>query len=346
MKKILLVCLVFCLAAFSAGCGNTEKEQVLNVYNWGDYIDEQVLDIFEEETGIRINYNTFATNEDMYVKIKSGAGEYDVIFPSDYMIEKMIREELIRPVDTAGMENYGQIGDTFKNLGYDPENMYSVPYMWGTLGIVYNSDVVSAEEASSWGVLWDSKYKKDILMLDSQRDTIGIALKKLGYSLNSTDERELEEAKQSLIKQKPLVLAYGIDEIKDKMMAGEASLGVMWSGDGVLAGNESENLVYSVPEEGTNIWFDAMCIPANSPNPEAAELFIDFMSRPDIALMNTEYIEYSTPNTGAFEMLDEEVQNNKAAYPDLETLGKSEVFVDPGEYIKVYDRIWTEIKAY
>lgn len=342
-KMILLTVLMLAVIVVSSGCG--EQKTVLNVYNWGDYIDESVLDDFEEEYGIEINYETFATNEDMYVKIKSGGSNYDVAFPSDYMIEKMIKEDMLLKIDMNNIPNYKYIDSDFKNLDFDLNNEYSVPYMWGTVGILYNKQTVK-EDIDSWKALWDSKYEKQILMLDSQRDSIAVALKKLGYSLNTKSVEELEEAKEELIKQKPLVLAYVGDEVKDMMVGEEAALAVVWSGDAIAMMEENENLEYVVPKEGSNLWFDNMVIPNTCKNKEEAELFINFMTRPEIGLKNTEYIGYSTTNEETRKMLDEEIRENPVAYPQDKDLEGSEVFLDPSDFIKEYDRVWTEVKVY
>jgi spermidine/putrescine transport system substrate-binding protein len=210
MKKISklfwLALLLAVAAAFAAGCGQDKSARQLKVYNWGDYIDPDVVKDFEKETGIKVIYDTFATNEDMYVKIKSGGSDYDVAIPSDYMIKRMIDEDLVEKIDMQNIKNYANIDGRFKNLGYDPKNEYSVPYMWGTVGIVYNKKMVT-EPVDSWSILWNPKYEKQILMLDSPRDSIGITLKYLGYSLNTKNDREIEQAKAKLIEQKPLVLA-------------------------------------------------------------------------------------------------------------------------------------------
>jgi spermidine/putrescine transport system substrate-binding protein len=342
IKGILFILLVMALLIVSSGC--SEKKTVLNVYNWGDYIDESVLEEFTKEYGIEINYETYATNEDMYIKIKSGGTNYDVAFPSDYMIEKMIKEDMLLKLDMKNIPNFKNIDERFKNLDFDPDNQYSVPYMWGTVGILYNKKMVK-EEVDSWDILWDEKYKKQILMLNSQRDSIGVALKKLGYSLNTRSVEELEKAKEELIKQKRLVLAYVGDEVKDMMLAEEAALAVVWSGDAVALMEKNENLAYAIPKEGSNLWFDNMVIPKTSKHKKEAELFINFMTRPDIALKNTLYIGYSTTNKETFNMLNKELKENKVAYPDNEALKNCEVFLDPGEFIKEYDRIWTEVLA-
>ncbi|WP_429084453.1 ABC transporter substrate-binding protein [Brassicibacter mesophilus] len=342
-KIVIIAVLVLAIGLVSTGCGG-EGQTVLNVYNWGDYIDETVIDEFEKEFNIKVNYETFATNEDMYVKIKSGGTNYDVAFPSDYMIEKMIKEDMLLKIDMNNIPNYKYIGDRFKNLDFDPNNEYSVPYMWGTVGILYNANMVK-DTVDSWDILWDEKYEGQILMLDSQRDSIAVALKKLGYSLNSRSIDELDKAKEELIKQKPLVLAYVGDEVKDMMIGEEAALAVVWSGDAIYMMEENENLRYVVPKEGSNYWFDNIVIPNTSKHKKEAEMFIDFMTRPEISLKNTEYIGYSTTNTETMKMLDEEIINNNAAYPSDEKLKGSEIFLDPGDFIKEYDKIWTEIKA-
>ncbi len=332
------------LLSILVGCSPGKKE-TLTVYNWAEYIDESVLRQFEKEYGVKVIYETFSTNEDMYVKLKSGGANYDVVFPSDYMIERMIKEDMLAKIDMSNIDNYKYIDDIFKNSDFDPNNEYSVPYMWGTLGILYDEKIVT-EPVDSWSILWDEKYKGQILMLDSQRDSIGIALKKLGFDLNAKNVRELELAKEELIKQKPLVMAYIVDEVKDMMIGGEAALAVVWSGEAVVIIEEGEDFNYTIPKEGSNVWFDNMVIPKTVKNKELAEEFINFMTRPEIAFKNTNYIGYSTPNTGAMEMLDEEIRNNEAAYPSDEIIRNCEVFLDPGDFLKEYDRVWTEFKAY
>ncbi|GAB6087658.1 ABC transporter substrate-binding protein [Alkaliphilus crotonatoxidans] len=343
-KCFLLIVLILASSLSLLACGKDDRV-TLKVYNWGDYIDESVIDEFEKQYGIRVIYDTFATNEDMYVKIMAGGSDYDVAFPSDYMIKKMIDEELLHKIDFNKVPNYKYIDDRFKNLDYDINNEYSVPYMWGTVGILYNEDMVT-EPVDSWRVLWDEKYSKQILMLDSQRDSIGITLKMLGYSLNTKNVDELEAAKNALIEQKPLVLAYVGDEVKDKMINEEAALAVVWSGDAIYMMRENENLKYVVPEEGSNLWFDAMVIPKTSNNKKEAELFINFMCETEIAYRNSDYIGYSTPHQEARKLLDPDLVNDPTAYPEEEDLVNSEVFKDLAGSIREYDRIWTEVKSY
>lgn len=342
IKNILLLMIVLSVGVSVAGCGSDKP--TLNVYNWGDYIDMEVLDQFEDEYGIRVVYDTYATNEDLYVKLKQGGSSYDVVFPSDYMIERMIREDLLATIDESNIPNLSKVGEEFLNLDYDVNNDYSVPYMWGTLGIIYNTTMID-NTLDSWADLWDEQYKGQIVMYNSQRDSLAVALKKLGYSLNSRDEKELEEAKQELIKQKPLVHAYMGDEVKDSIISGEAAIAVVYSGDAVFMKWENPDLEYAIPKEGTNLWFDAMVIPKNAKNKEAAEKFIDFMTRPDIAAKNAEYIGYSSPVPEAVELLPDDIKNDADAYPSSEEILNTEIFMDPADIIQVYDRIWTEITS-
>nr|WP_300006136.1 spermidine/putrescine ABC transporter substrate-binding protein [Tissierella sp.] len=342
-KNKLLILMIIMIASLSilTACG--EKKETLNVYNWGDYIDKDVLKEFEEEFDVTVRYEDFPTNEDLYEKVKRGGSSYDVIFPSDYMIERMIKEDLLVKLDKYNIPNMEKVDGQFLNNEYDPQNEYSMPYMWGTVGIIYNKSMV--DPLTKWADLWDEKYKGEIIMLKSQRDTLAVALKKLGYSMNTRDLDELEEAKDELIRQKPLVYSYLGDEIKDAIVAENAGVGVVWSGDAVAMIRQNPNLVYVLPEEGTNLWFDAMVIPKSSQNKELAEKFIDFMLRPDISAKNADYIGYSTPIPEAKELLPEEMKNSLVAYPTDDMIQNVEIFKDPSDIIKVYDTIWTEITS-
>lgn len=329
----------------SKGNGNNKEERVLNVFNYGDYIDEDLIDKFEKETGIKVIYDTYETNEIMYQKVKSNPGAYDILFPSDYMIEKMIKEDMLEKLDFNNIPNYEYIGEQYKNLVYDPNNEYSVPYMWGTIGIIYNADNIK-DNIDSWNNLWNEKYSGDILMFDSIRDTLAISLARKGYSINSTNPKEIEEAANELIKQKPLVQAYVMDEVKEKMVNGEANFATVYSGDAIYIQQDAPdiNFKYVVPKEGSNIWFDAMVIPKGAVNKDEAEEFINFLSNPENAKQNVEYIGYSTPNVAAYELLDKEIQNNETAYPSEELLKKCEIYRDLGENIKLYDDAWLNVK--
>ena len=300
LRRVVPITLVILITGGGIFYGSKNKmrseEQVI-VYNWGEYIDPDVIPMFEEETGISVIYEEFETNEIMYPKIKSGAIAYDVVCPSDYMIERMVREDLLAEINWDNVPNIKNIDPTYmdQSKSFDPDNAYSVPYCFGTVGILYNKTMVD-EPIDSWDVLWDPKYTDNILMQDSVRDAFAVALKRKGYSLNSTDVNELEEATADLIKQKPLVQAYVIDQVRDKMIGNEAAIGVIYSGEAIYTQWENENLEYVIPKEGSNVWIDSWVIPKNAQNKENGEKFINFLCRPDIALMNFEYITYSTPN--------------------------------------------------
>ncbi len=344
--KLVSVGTMFVLSAtMLVGCGGSKKsEEVLNVYNVGDYIEEDLIKKFEEETGIEVVYETYDTNEAMYQKVKSGSSKYDIVVPSDYMVEKMIAEDMLEEINFDNIPNYENIMPSFLNAAYDPEDKYSVPYLWGTFGILYNTTMVD-EEVDSWDILWNPKYENNIQMFDSVRDTMGIALKKLGYSMNTTNEAEIKEAEALLIEQKPLVQAYVNDEGKDRLVAGEAAMGIVYSGDARTLIEENPDLAYAAPKEGTNQWIDALCIPKTAENKDYAEQFINFMLDAENAKANVDYIGYSTPNQATFDILDEEFKNDTIAYPSEEVLSKSEVFIDLGDTLKVYDDAWTRIKS-
>lgn len=327
--------------------GTSKNGQVI-VYNWGEYIDPEIIDLFEEETGIDVIYEEFETNEIMYPKIQSGAIAYDVVCPSDYMIQRMIENDLLAEINYDHIPNLKYIGDNYMKMSrqFDPENKYSVPYLWGTVGILYNKKMVD-EPVDSWGILWDKKYEDSILMQDSVRDAFAVALKYLGYSLNSTDLDELEAAKNLLIEQKPLVQAYVIDQVRDKMIGGEAALGVIYSGEALYCQQENPDLDYVIPKEGTNIWIDSWVIPKNAKNVENAEAFINFLCRPDIAKMDFDYITYSIPNTAGRDLIeDESLRNSPIAFPDDSKLENCETFRFLGDdNDALYNRLWREIKS-
>lgn len=322
-------------------------EQVI-IYNWGEYIDPEVLDMFEEETGIQVIYEEFETNEIMYPKIQSGAIAYDLVCPSDYMIQKMIQNDLLQPLNFDNIPNAKNIGQVYyeKSRQFDPDNQYSIPYCWGTVGILYNTKMVE-EPIDSWTVLWDTQYKDNILMQDSVRDAFAVALKTLDYSLNSTSIHELTQAKDLLVQQKPLVQAYVIDQVRDKMIGNEAAIGVIYSGEAIYTQTENPDLAYVVPKEGSNMWIDSWVMPKNAPNKENAEKFLDFLCRPEIALMNFEYITYSTPNEKARELIeDPAIRNSEIAFPGDSILSRCETFTYLGEDAdEVYNQLWREVKS-
>ncbi len=318
----------------------------ITVYNWQDYIDKEVISLFEAETGIKVQYVNFSTNEDMYVKLRSGGTSYDVAFPSDYMIERLIKEDRVEKLDLANIPNYANLMENLKINAYDPTSEYSVPYMWGTVGILYNTEMTGGP-IDSWEAMWDDKYVGSVLMLDSFRDTLGITLKMLGYSMNTRNEDELNQAKDRLIDQKVrgIVKAYQVDETKDKMIAGEAALGLVWSGDAAYAMSENDKLAYVVPKEGSNIWVDGMVIPKGAAHKAEAEAFINFLCRTDIGRMNIDEIGYYTPlQTVVDEMTPEELADNTFV-PEEGVVERCEFFNDVTDFIDVYDDIWLEIKS-
>lgn len=333
---------------YYATLSQTMNDEKVIVYNWGEYIDPEVLTIFEEETGIDVIYEEFETNEIMYPKVSSGAIAYDLVCPSDYMIQRMIENDLLAEIDFDNVPNAKYIGEGYmeQSRQFDPENKYSIPYCWGTVGILYNKTMVD-EPVDSWSILWDEKYKDNILMQDSVRDAFAVALRYLGYSLNSTDLDELTAAEELLIEQKLLVQAYVIDQVRDKMIGNEAALGVIYSGEAIYTQWENPDLEYVIPKEGSNIWIDSWVIPKNAEHKENAEKFLNFLCRPDIALMNFEYITYSTPNVAAQEMIeDETIRNSEVAFPDLSKLPELETFRYLGpEADAVYNELWNKVKS-
>lgn len=356
VKKVLfrrvipaVICAVFVFGGlYYAQESNMMNSEKVVVYNWGEYLDPEVLTLFEQETGIDVVYEEFETNEILYPKISSGAIAYDVICPSDYMIQRMIENNLLAEINFDNIPNVKNIGKDYmeQSRQFDPENKYSVPYCWGTVGILYNKTMVD-EPITSWSVLWDEKYKDNILMQDSVRDAFGVTLKYLGYSLNSTDLDELTEARDLLIKQKPLVQAYVIDQVRDKMIGNEAAIGVIYSGEAIYTQMENPDLEYVIPEEGSNIWIDSWVIPKNAENKENAEKFINFLCRPEIALMNFEYITYSTPNSEARKLIeDEAIRNSEIAFPDLSKYDNLETFQYLGtEADQTYGELWNQVKS-
>lgn len=350
-KKLVALLLTTLLTTASfVGCSSNSsgvgENGTIRVFNVGDYINTDLISKFESETKIKVIYDTYDTNETMYQKLVTNPGQYDLVFPSDYMVEKMIKNNMLEEIDYSNIPNISHIDEKFRGLNYDPENKYTVPYMWGTVGIIYDTDVVT-EPVTSWDILWDEQYHNNVLMFDSIRDTFAVALKRLGYSLNSTNPNEIKAAQEELIKQKSTVKpAYVGDDVKDKMINGEASIATVWSGDAMYIMSESYlNLKYVVPEEGSNKWFDTMAIPKGAPNKSGAEAFINFLTDPENAVENVDYIGYSTPNKSAFELLDEEVKNNETAYPSDAILDNSEIFIDLGDKLKLYDEAWTIVKT-
>lgn len=342
MKKLVSVLLL--LALMLPLCATAQE--VVNVFNWEDYIDESVLLQFEQETGIHVNYMRFTTNEDMMVQVEANPGAFDVVFPSDYMVERMLNKGLLAEINYDNIPNAKYILENLRDPDYDPQGKHSVPYMWGTVGILYNTTMVD-DPVDTWGILWNEKYTGNVFMMDSIRDSMGITLKYLGYSMNTRDITALEATKQKLIEQKQagIVKAYQVDETKDKMVAGEAALALMWSGDAQYAIDLNPDLAYAVPMEGSNVWVDPMVIMKDAKNMENAEKFVDFLCRPDIAQKNCEEIWYSSPNSGAIELMGDEYINNPVMNPSQDVIDRCEFFNDIDDtFMPIYNALWKEVK--
>ena len=327
------------------------KGMSIDVYNWGEYVANDsvnFLDVnedFEALTGIKVNYTLFSSNEELYTKLRSGGTNYDVIVPSDYMIGKMIKEDMLQKLNFENIPNYKYIDEKYKNTNFDPENEYSVPMYWGVVGIIYNTTMVDEEDLTGWNILWNEKYADNMLMFSNSRDAFALSLLDLGYDFNTTDEMEIEEAAGHLRAQKPLVQAYVMDEIYDKMEGGEAAVAPYYNGDAVLMMDVNEDLDFYIPEN-TSIFIDSMCIPKGAQNKEAAEMYINYMCESTVAAANSYYVGYSTPHMGAMELLDEELVENDIAYPDDELIASLDALLTlPKETSSLTDRLWTDIMA-
>lgn len=357
MTKVFVSTLLLALLAISSSplalaAPSGDSTPTVNVYNWGMYISDgsdgfiDVNKAFEEATGIKVNYMTFDSNETMYTRLKTSGANYDVIIPSDYMIARLIEDDMLEPINFDNVPNYHYIDEEFRNQNYDPENLYSVPYTWGTVGLIYNSKYVTSDDVDSWKLMWNEDYKGKILMFDNPRDSFAIAQSVLGQSLNSEDETELRDAADLLKKQKPLVQSYAMDQIFEAMEREEAWIGAYYAGDYLLMAEENENLSFSFPKEGFNIFIDALCIPKGAENKEAAEAYINFLCDPEISGQNMDYLGYSTPISTAKEFMNPEAVQSDIAYPDAETLARASSFtaLSP-EATELMESLWLDVKA-
>ncbi len=325
----------------------------INVYNWGEYISDGAddsLDVnqaFEELTGIKVNYTFYATNEELYAKLRAGGSSYDVVIPSEYMIGRMVKEDMLETINKDNIPNLKNIDPALLGMDYDPDNAHSIPYTWGTVVLIYNTELVSEDtDVETWDLLWNEKYKGNILMFNNPRDAYGIALKKLGFDINPENQEQIDKATALLKEQKPVVQAYVMDEIFDKMGAGEAAIAPYYSGDAITMMDENPALAAAIPREGTNIFVDGMCIPKGAKQKEAAEMYINFMCEPVVGAANCEYIGYSTPNVAALELLDEEITANPIAYPPEAVLAKTAYFVPLDDALnKALDAGWKQLLA-
>lgn len=355
MKRLFsLLLIAFLLVSLLPSSAFAAEETVtINVYNWGQYIADgtddslDVIDAFEEAyPNIKVNYMTFDSNESMYTKLKTGGSTFDVIIPSDYMVQKLADEGMLLELDYSNIPNYQYIDDGFKNLAYDPDNLYSVPYTWGCVGLIYNTQFVDPEDVGSWDLLWNEKYAGKILMFDNPRDAFAIAEARLGYSINTEDPTLLTLSANLLREQKPLVQAYVMDQIFDKMQRGEAWIAPYYAGDYLTMVEENPDLEFCFPEEGFNLFVDAMCIPASAEHKTEAEIFINFLIDPEICAQNLEYLGYSAPSTAAKELMDPELAEDPVAYPDEETLARGTAFMSLSQQgSQQMDSLWLTVKT-
>jgi spermidine/putrescine transport system substrate-binding protein len=355
MKKLIqalaaVLIVSFALLYFVSGLNSSQgytSGNTLTIFNWGDYIDADLVDKFEQETGIKVIYETFDSNEAMMTKIEQGGTAYDIAVPSEYAIEKMKEEDLLLPVDHTKIPNLKYIDPRFMDLPFDPKNEYSIPYFWGTVGILYNIDILGDKKITSWNDLWDPELKNQILLIDGAREVMGMGLNSLHYSLNDKNKDHLVEAKEKLDRLTPNIKAIVGDEIRMLMENDEAGIGVVWSGTAQELMWEKENLEYVVPEEGSNLWFDNMVIPKTAKNPEAAHQFMNFILDPENAAQNTEYVGYSTPNKEAMKYMDEETISDERFYPDEEMTARLEVYENLGKrMLAYYNELFLEFKMH
>lgn len=336
--------LLFVNTKLNEGGGSGGKNSI-TVYNWGEYIDPDLLKQFEQETGIKVIYETFDSNEGMMGKVEQGGTAYDISMPSEYMIEMMAEKDLLLPIDYNKIPNVKNIDPYFLDLPFDPDNKYSLPYFWGTLGIAFNPTLLDGQTFESWDNLWDPSLRQQVVLVDSARESIGMSLNSLGYSLNSTNLDELRQATDKLKELSPNVKAVIGDEVTQLMVNEEAAISLTWSGQAADMMYENEDIDYIVPEEGSNLWFDNMVIPRTASNIDGAHAFINFMLDAEVAAQNADYVGYSTPNLAALDFMDPEVTGDERFYPDEKTRGHLEVYRNLGlEMLGQYNEFFLEFK--
>ena len=347
-----LLCIPAFAGCFTAKAAAADTGVTINVYNWGQYISDGTdgyLDVnaaFTEATGIEVNYMTFDTNESLYTKLKTGGSSYDIIVPSDYMAGRLIDEGLVQPLDFSNIPNYQYINEAYKNTAYDPGNEYSVPYTWGTVGVIYNKKYVDEADIGSWDLLWNEKYAGKILMFDNNRDAFAIAESRLGYSLNTTDSVALTACAELLKQQKPVVQQYVMDQIFDKMTREEAWIAPYYAGDYLTMLEDNPDLGFYFPQEGFNLFIDCLMIPSSAEHKAEAEAYINFLLSPEVCGENLDYLGYSAPEDAAKGYMDLEVSSSEVAYPSAETLARSEAFLYlPTESNQLMDSLWLDVKT-
>jgi len=343
MKKLALAGL---LAVGLTGC-SSEDPQVLNLYNWSEYMPQEVLDRFTEETGIQVVYTTYDSNEAMYARLKllDESAAYDLAVPSTYYVSKMRQEDLLMPIDRSKIEGFGNLDDDLINLDIDPDNQYSIPYLWGTTGIAVDTDAVEGE-VTAWADLWDERFQGKVMLTNDMREVFHVGLRVLGYSGNSTDPQEIEEAYEKLAELMPSVRTFNSDAPRMPYLEGETDIGMIWNGEAVMGKESMPSLEYVYPEEGIIAWLDSFVIPKNARNPEAAHQFISFVLQPEISALISEDIGYATPNQAARDLLDESVANDRTSYPTDEDMENAEFQADIGDdALQIYARYWEMLKS-
>lgn len=355
MKKLnsLIIGIVGIIVLLTFTAINIEKKsgssgsEVITIYNWGDYIDPSLLKQFEKEYGYKVIYETFDSNEAMITKIEQGGTAYDIAIPSEYMIQKMMKQNLLLKLDHSKIKGLENIDPRFLNIDFDEGNQYSVPYFWGTLGIIYNDKFVKEENMQHWNDLWRPELKNNVMLIDGAREVIGLALNSEGHSLNSKNDTELTKISDKLTGLTNNVKAIVADEIKMYMINEESAVAVSFSGEASEMLDNNEHLHYVIPEEGSNLWFDNIVIPKTAKNVKGSYDFINFMLRPENAAKNAEYIGYSTPNKKAVELLPKEITTDEQFYPDEATMKNLEVYEDLGsKYLEIYNDRFLEFKMY
>lgn len=332
------------------GCGgkSTNDDRMtnrLNFYNWSYYIADETIPNFEDEYGVRVRYDNYSSNSEILAKLQAGASGYDLIVPSDYMVEIMIHLGLLQELNFENIPNFENIDPRFKNLPFDSGNRYSIPYQWGTTGIGVNTRFVQEYE-ESWNLLWDERYRGRISVLDDMRSGLVPALKLLGYSVNTRSESELMEARDLMISQKPLVRTYSSETYMDLLKSGDIWIAHGWSGDIYQVTKENPDVIYFVPKEGSYIWVDNLVIPRGAPNKFTAETFINYLLRPEVSAAISNYTGYSSPNRAAYPFIREEFFENATMYPDDEAMANLEFMTDVGEATRIYGRMWNEVKSH
>jgi spermidine/putrescine-binding protein len=352
MKKYMIFALFVVLAVLLAACGGAKAgEKVVNLYAWSEYIPQALLDGFENKTGIKVNYDTYSSNEELLAKLQAGASGYDVIIPSDYTVSIMVNQGFLEPLDMAKIPNFTNIGKAFQNQEYDPGNKYTVPYQWGTSCLVVDTGKVT-QPITKWVDLWDPAFAGKIVLLDDEREVLGMALVVLGYDKNSTDDAQLEQAKQKFLELAPNVKLYDSDSPKTALLSGEVWLGMTWNGEAALAHQENPDIAYIIPEEGCTVWYDNLAIPKGAPHLDAAHSLINYILDPEASLLITAEFPYSNPNVAALELMKTQDPEAYAAYmdypatnPSAEDMKRLHFIKDVGQATTTWDRIWTEVKG-